>query len=198
MNVTTKTFRVPTLLFFVFLAVISPAHAQNYPRDRYEHEDPPPYEVYAQGSAIGNGAMNGNFTKFLGPAPGFRVGAAVNSAYRLGLVGDFGYYRFSDHTGRASLATLMIGPRVFTPERFRSSWFLQGLVGGARWSVDSVPQKFTHRKLIASLGGGLNIRLTDHLALRPFEMEFVLANTRSQTLDARFSSGFVIRFGERK
>jgi len=183
--------RILVLLAVGLCAIPSVARAQVDSPDK-------PYEFYAQASMIGSDVMNGDSTKFFGLAPGFRMGGAWNTLPHLGLVGDFGYYRFSDHTGRASLATFMAGPRVSTEERFRSSWFLQTLFGGTRWSVDSIPQKFTHRKFAGSIGGGLDIRVTDRVTLRPFEMEFMLINTNNILLDARFSSGFVIRFGRER
>jgi hypothetical protein len=160
------------LVLSVLLVVCVTAQAQ------YGEEKRTPMEIYAQASAVGQGALSSN-----GPSQGFRVGAAWTPLPRYGLVGDFSYYRNAGN----DLTTFMAGPRYSTVERYRTSWFGQALFGGARTSLSS-----GHAGFATAWGGGLDIRLTDRVVFRAFEAEF-LGTIVPAT--ARISSGVVVRLG---
>ncbi len=49
-----------------------------------------------------------------------------------------------------------------------------------------------------SAGGGLDIRVSELIAIRPIQVEYVALHTEGATLNSpRVSAGIVFRFGER-
>lgn len=193
---------IACLAILLFL-VPGNATAQTY------EEEPPPFEIFALASSmktvdvttpvsyqIKNPTLPSAFS-FDSGAPGFRAGFAWNHD-RAALVGDAGFYHYSEHTGSTTMTTFMIGPRVSSNENFRTRFYAQLLGGGYRWQVRSPIADFTHGKFILSAGGGMDIRLTHHLSLRAIELEIMLAGAQNGPLtSSRASSGFVYRFGSK-
>jgi hypothetical protein len=170
-------------------------------------DEPPPFEVYALASAmqtvdatptlvIHNPAPGQNlgFTPS-GSASGSRVGLVWRHA-NLGLIADLGFHKYSDRTGSTTLAPLMLGFRVYSDERFRTSVFGEGLAGAYRWTERSATVNFTTVKGIVAAGGGMDIRLTRSLVFRVGEIQLMIAGARAgPLLTGSVSSGLVFRFG---
>jgi len=85
--------------------------------------------------------------------------------------GEVGLQKKIDDTG---LATFSVGPKItFRSHRF--SPFLEGLVGGHRL----MPEAFHDvTKLGFMFGGGLDVNLSRHVALRLFRADYVYSNYR--------------------
>ena len=96
------------------------------------------------------------------------------------------------------MAPLMVGIRGYSHERFRTSFFGEGLAGAYRWTVNSGTVNFATMKGIVSAGGGMDIRLTHRFVWRVFELQLAIAGARNgPRLTGGPSTGIAYRFGDR-
>jgi len=105
--------------------------------------------------------------------------------------------------------TYLFGPRFTLGKEKRVSVFAQVLAGGVHASAVTVANCTTactplpaQNALAMTGGGGVDIRLTHHIALRPIQAEYMLTRFAAVTSgsstnqnDLRLSSGLVFRFG---
>jgi hypothetical protein len=116
----------------------------------------------------------------------------------IGLLADFGFHRYSDHDGSTSMAPLMAGLRIYSDEHFRTAFYGDFLTGAYHWTMRSNSVNFTHVKGIVSAGGGMDIRLTDRVVFRVFDLEIMIAGAQpGPLLTSRASTGIAYRFGGR-
>lgn len=129
---------------------------------------------------------------------GFASGTRVGFVWRhenLGLIADLGLHKYADRTGATSLAPLMLGLRVYSEERFRTSFFAEGLAGAYRWTERAENANFTSVKGIVGVGGGMDIRLTQKLVFRVGEIQVMIAGAKpGPLLTSSASSGLAFRF----
>jgi len=147
---------------------------------------------------------------------------AINANRYVGFVGDFGAYHdtlFGPNGPPAGgivnsygdVYTYMFGPR-FSLRHDRFTPFAQALFGGLHASnvtinncsgIGCTPLPFEN-SFTFSAGGGLDITLTRHFALRLPQVEYVMTNFKDPTSaagsstrqnDVRLSAGIVFRFG---
>jgi len=191
-----------TLLIGTLLTAGAAAYAQ-------ETVETPKIEVGANytyirdnpGGALGSYNANGgsgyveyNFNKFFG------------------MVADLGGTRAGTDNGFALNTTAFeyrFGPRVnFRHSRFTP--YIQTLVGGERLSNGLNPGAPDPRlagsqnNFAAEIGGGLDITLTSHIAVKPFEVDYLLSqvspsgtNLNYVQNNFRYSAGVVFRFGSK-
>jgi hypothetical protein len=175
---------------------------------QYAEDAPRPFEVYGLASGMKTVDATGTLV-VVNPGPnsplgftpsGLTSGARTGFVWRhekVGLVADLGFHKYSDRTGSTSLAPLMVGLRVYSDERYRTSFFGEGLAGAYRWTVNSGKVHFTTGKGIVLAGGGMDIRLTRRLVWRVFEFQIGLAGARNGPLSTGGPSmGIAYRFGE--
>jgi opacity protein-like surface antigen len=131
-----------------------------------------------------------------------------NVNHLVGLVGDFGGYA-NTRTGINDKAlTYLFGPR-FNWRHSRLNPYVQFLFGGAyAWSGPGNNAN-TQNAFATAAGGGLDYRLTNRIAIKPIQVEYVTTQFDSARLggstktfgdhqnDLRYSAGVVFRFGER-
>jgi outer membrane protein OmpA-like peptidoglycan-associated protein len=149
---------------------------------------------------------------------------AYNVNRRLGLVGDFGAYtnsemRFSGgYTGtvdvdnsNVAVMTYLFGPRLSFWKQDRVSLFAQALFGGVHANEVVLKNCTVNCTLLPSensfamtAGGGLDLRVRPHFAIRLFQAEYLMTRFTNFTTgvsgtqnDIRLSSGIVFRFGGR-
>jgi hypothetical protein len=103
--------------------------------------------------------------------------------------------------------TYLFGPRFTLGKERRVSVFAQVLVGGVHASAVTVANCSctplpAQNALAMTGGGGVDIRLTHHIALRPIQAEYMLtrfaaipSGSNANQNDLRLSSGLVFRFG---
>jgi hypothetical protein len=123
-------------------------------------------------------------------------GASGSVAYNpnrwLGVVGDFGGYHASPGGVSLNTYTYLFGPRVSLRNPSKFSPFAHFLLGGSRLTAGSgggSSNQFAH-----SFGGGVDIGLLPHLALRP-QLDYVGLRNSGQTANCtRLSVGFVVHF----
>jgi outer membrane immunogenic protein len=110
----------------------------------------------------------------------------------LGIVGDFGGYHASPAGVSLNTYTYLFGPRLTLRNPTKFHPFGQALLGGSRITVGSGGP--SSNQFAYSLGGGVDIGLLPHLALRP-QLDYIGLNTTgSRTNSTRLSVGFVVHF----
>jgi outer membrane protein OmpA-like peptidoglycan-associated protein len=135
------------------------------------------------------------------------VGASVTYDFNrwVGMTLDASTLRNSEEVGvdrvdDAALSNLSLGPKI-TFRHARFSPFLEGLVGDHRFMPDAFHDI---QKLGFMAGGGLDIRLTRHIALRPIRADYVFSNYRygpaattppTDIRGVRLQAGLVFTFG---
>jgi opacity protein-like surface antigen len=167
---------------------------------------------------VGEVGANYSFNHFVpgNGAPDFTSqGGSAFFEYNLnrvvGLVSDFGVYRNGSAEALDSRTfTYLFGPR-FNLRLSRFTPFFQTLVGGARLTSDLVPtangSTFQQNSFAMSVGGGLDIALTHHFSIKPFEVDYLMTqlpnvwsgNSLENNVqnNLRYSAGVVFRFGEK-
>ncbi len=130
----------------------------------------------------------------------------------VGLVADLG----ANYVGNAGGVQLqnttfqyLFGPR-FNWRMSRFTPYLQTLVGGQRFSSGLDPSSSTPRlasaqnNFAAAIGGGIDYNLTKHIALKPIQVEYLVAevspfgrNVNFVQNNLRYSAGVVFRFGSK-
>ena len=125
-----------------------------------------------------------------------------------GAVADLGgYHNAADANYNPTTFTYLFGPRL-SIRRSRATPYVQALFGGARqWTSFTDPVtgvSASHDGFAAAFGGGLDIRIKDHILVKPFQVEYLmtqLANPWSTGWYAeqpfRYSGGVVFTFGSK-
>jgi len=122
---------------------------------------------------------------------------AYNFNKWFGVAGDLAGYALTSGTVQPAAMSYLAGPR-FTLRRRKASPFVQTLFGGVL-SNDGITNAGLTSVFGMSAGGGLDFRVSRHVALRPVQAEYLLtkfpdgANNRQNSF--RYSSGVVFRLG---
>jgi hypothetical protein len=153
---------------------------------------------------------------------GGSVSAAFNVNRYLGLVADFGAYtnsqmRFTGaytstvnvNNSNVAVLTYLFGPRLSFRKYDRITPFAQVLFGGVHANQVTLTGCTVNCTLLPAqdsfsmtAGGGLDVRIHRHLAIRIIQAEYLMTRFASYTTgttglqnDMRLSSGIVFRFG---
>src|SRR3984885_719726 len=126
----------------------------------------------------------------------------------IGLVGDFGGY-VNTRTGINDKAlTYLLGPR-FNWRHSRLNPYVQFLFGGAYAWAGPTGNSNTQNAFATVAGGGLDVKWTEHIAIKPIQVEYVMTQFDSAPLggstmsfgghqnDIRYSAGVVFQFGSK-
>ena len=116
---------------------------------------------------------------------------------------DLGAYHFVGfQTGlNSTMYTYMFGPRITFNGARRAVPFAQILLGAGRLNASSTGVKAGENGFVMTVGGGLDVPLHRHFAVRVVQAEYLL--TRFNSVDGspagqsniRISAGVVLRFG---
>ncbi len=124
----------------------------------------------------------------------FSVAENVNSWF--GGVLDFTSHFGTEAWNKVNTQTLTYGP-VFSYRKHPSVVpFVHGLLGAARGSTNylDISKPAVHFVVVA--GGGLDVKLTDRVALRLIQADYVMTRFSSTSQDnIRLSAGITLRFG---
>ncbi len=166
---------------FLFLAVLSSALAARA-------QDAPRGDLSVGYSYLREGFSGGANTH----------GASVSGAAYLndwfGVVGDFGVYHLSQSGTSANTFTFLGGPRLSANRRKGVSPFVQALVGADRLSVSGFGSA---HGFCWSTGGGVDLAVSRHIAIRP-QFDYIgLRFSNGNIHSARASVSIVFRFGGR-
>jgi hypothetical protein len=109
----------------------------------------------------------------------------------LGLVGDFGAYHASPAGVSVNTYTFLFGPRIIMHNPTNITPFVQFLAGDGRLTV---PGFGSSNNFAFSAGGGVDIGVLPHVALRP-QLDYVgLRNSGNTANCTRVSISAVVRF----
>lgn len=115
---------------------------------------------------------------------------AYNPNRWLGIVGDFGGYHASPGGTPLNTYTYLFGPRLTLRNPTRINPFVQALFGGSRLTGGGS----SSNQFAFSVGGGVDLGILPHLALRP-QVDYIGIRNSGQTLNCtRVSVGFVVHF----
>jgi peptidoglycan-associated lipoprotein len=131
---------------------------------------------------------------------------AFNFSRSLGLVGEIASQTASNISSTGTDLTLtsyLAGPRYTWGHAHHLAPFAQALLGGAHASGSLAPGNSglagSANAFAMTAGGGLDIGLTRHIALRAFEVDYYLTRFDNGVNDhqnnLRIAAGVVIRFG---
>jgi opacity protein-like surface antigen len=152
----------------------------------------------------------GNLTSYT--ANGGYSFVEYNLNHVVGLVADLGANYVGNVNGFPvdnTTFTYLFGPR-FNWRASRLTMYAQTLVGGARFSNAYDPESpvpvlgTSENTFAAAIGGGVDYRLTDHLAIKPIQLEYFMTqlpssytNVKEVQNNLRYSAGIVFRIGSK-
>ena len=156
-------------------------------------EETPRVEVfggysYAGGNFHGwNASVTGNVNKWFGVTADFSGYHGVDSG--------------PNFEERQSVHTYMVGPKI-SLRRKRLTAFAYALFGGSRISSRATEfgQQFSASDTGSSiaLGGGLDVKVNDRIAIRAFQIDYLRANLFNEVNNrGRLSFGVVLRLGKK-
>jgi outer membrane protein with beta-barrel domain len=135
----------------------------------------------------GSGGVNQNGTSF---------SIAGNLNHWLGIVGDVGIYHAAPFGVGLNTTTFLVGPRM-SFRYSRVTPFVQVLFGGAHLAAGLNGLSASLTPYTFSAGGGVDVKISSHVALRP-QVDYIAMTSGGQTTkSARASFGIVFRFGAR-
>lgn len=162
----------------------------------------PQFEVAGAYSYIraNSGNLNGAFN-----LNGGSGSLTYNATDRISVIGEFGAYRFSGLPSglTSTMYTYLFGPRISFRRTGRITLFAQGLLGGGRLNASSGGVDAGENSFAMVLGGGADLKLRGHFAIRLVEADYLLtrfekvSGSSATQNNVRFSSGLVFRFGSR-
>jgi len=134
---------------------------------------------------------------------GANISIAGNVNRWLGVVGDFGGYHSSPRVSPSlpfgvslNTYTFLFGPRL-SLRTGKVTPFVQTLFGGAHLTAGAGGFSTGTTPFAISAGGGLDLQISNLIALRP-QVDYIALRSSGQTLNsARASVGLVFRFGGR-
>ena len=154
-------------------------------------QDTPAAEVSASYSFLRFGVSDGVNQN------GGSVSVAGNVNHWLGLVGDVGGYHTTQSGATLNTYTYMVGPRFSMRQSGKVTPFVQVLAGGAHNTAAASGFSASANSFAFSAGGGVDLALSKHIALRP-QFDYIGLRSQGNTLNTlRSSIGIVFRFGGR-
>jgi len=170
------------LFFALALLVAGPARADDYPRA----------ELFT-----GYSYMRADLIADRDNTNGWNLNLAGNFHKNLGLVADFsGHYgKFAGFSHNNHL--FLFGPRV-SARTDKVTPFAQTMIGVSRFrALGESDNNFAW-----ALGGGVDAKLTKHVAVRAFQADYILVRVRQPVIrdnshNFRLSTGLVFRWGGR-
>ena len=109
-----------------------------------------------------------------------------------GIVGDFGVYHATHSGASLNTCTFLFGPRLTLRNPTHINPFVEGLVGGSRLSAGYGGTSAASNQFAFALGGGVDIGMAPHIALRP-QVDYVGLHNSGQTVNCtRVSLGIVL------
>jgi hypothetical protein len=120
----------------------------------------------------------------------------------LGLVADFGGYANTRTGFDDKLMSYMFGPR-FNLRHAKFTPYAQFLFGGAYLFENNAGLSQSKNAFATAAGGGLDWQLTNHIAFKPIQVEYVMTQLATPNgfgnhqNDVRYSAGVVLRVGSK-
>jgi hypothetical protein len=167
--------------------------------------DVPKYEVGLNYSWLHVNSGNYDYQRTGNGSSGY---FEYNLTRSIGLVGDFGGYANTRTGINDKVLTYLFGPR-FNWRHSRLNPYAQFLFGGAYAWAGPTGNSSTQNAFATAAGGGLDVKWTEHIAIKPIQVEYVMTQFDSAHLggstvrfgdhqnDIRYSAGIVFQFGSK-
>jgi len=164
-------------------------------------QETPKVDVFAGYSYFRNNPSTAGASSF--SLNGGSASVAYNANNWLSGVADFGAYHNGNilSTGtNGTLSTYLFGPRVSYRHFGRVTPFGEVLFGVAHAGASIAGTSGSDNAFAMSLGGGFDYKLSQHFAIRPVKVDYLLTRfpetgTSNQTQNnLRVSTGIVLRF----
>jgi opacity protein-like surface antigen len=122
-------------------------------------------------------------------------------------VADLGGYHNTEAANfNPTLFSYLFGPRL-SLRKSRVTPYVQALVGGVRATTNLIDPvsgaSVTENGFAAAFGGGMDVRVSDRVWVKPFQVEYLLTqlpniwSTSDNQHNLRYSAGVVFRFGSK-
>jgi opacity protein-like surface antigen len=127
---------------------------------------------------------------------GWNGSVSINANKFVGVVADFSGHYGSVDSASVHAHSFLFGPKI-TVRREKFTPFLQALFGGTHVNVgDGVGT--SENDFAMAFGGGLDINLSENVAVRPVQAEYLTIKSGSEFLkNFRYSGGIVFKLGKR-
>lgn len=170
------------LMAFVVLGLLSASAAA---------QDAPKAEIFGGYSYL---RLNGG-TNISG---GWHASIAGNFNNYFGLVGEFsGHYKDLGPGTSVKVHTFTFGPRLTHRSTEQIDAFTHVTFGGARTSASALGISASDTAFALTLGGGIDVRVTERVAIRPVQLDYVMTRFGGATQsNLRYSAGIVFRFSK--
>ena len=157
--------------------------------------------AFAQEAPKADASVGYSYLRLGGSGGVNQQGGAISLAGYLnkwfGVAGDFGAYHASPFGLSLNTYTFMAGPRFSANRQGSVSAFAQVLFGGAHLTASAAGFSGGTTPFAISAGGGLDLRVSKHVALRP-QIDYLALRSGGEALNGlRGSFGVVFRFGGR-
>src|SRR5690349_21722964 len=151
-------------------------------------------DLYAQFSGFKTDNLTRTAAHNTELAKGFDLGTAWYPVRNIALVGDIGYHSISDSSSKFSVVTIMAGPRFWSGEHYRLSCYGQMLFGALAGDQNGTGARETGWRPAGALGGGIEVRITKRLVLRPIGVDLMLVGVPKDAVGAgRIGAGILYR-----
>jgi len=183
--------RVVVSLLALFAFAGTSAYAQETPK----------VDIFAGYSYVRDNPSTAGFSSF--SLNGGSGSIAYNATSWLSGVADFGGYHNGNILGTrvdGTLSTYLFGPRVSYRRYNRVTPFAEVLFGVAHASASVAGTTNSANAFALTIGGGLDYKLTNHLAIRPAQVDYLItrfnefATGTQRQNNVRVSTGIVFRF----
>lgn len=164
-------------------------------------QDTPKVDIFAGYSYLRENPSTSGVSSF--SLNGGSASFAYNANNWLSGVADFGGY----HNGNilnsgvdGTLSTYLFGPRISYRHSDRVTPFGEVLFGAAHASASVVGTSGSDNAFAMSLGGGVDVKLTDRFSIRPVKVDYLLTrfnetgNGAQSQNNLRVSTGIVFHF----
>lgn len=121
---------------------------------------------------------------------GWEGSYAYNVSEYFGIAADVSGNYGTVVNSRMNFHSYLIGPQLHIELPRHFSPLIQTLFGESRESYQGI----VTRKFSFSLGGGLDYRASQNIAIRLVQWNFITGNFTQSSAESRFSSGIVFRF----
>ncbi len=138
-------------------------------------QDTPKIDVFAGYSCVRENPSSSGVSSF--SLNGGSASIAYNANNWLSGVADFDGYHNGNILGTGvdgTLSTYLFGPRVSYRRSDRITPFGEVLFGVARVSASVLGTSGSSNTFAMTVGGGLDYKLTDHFAIRPVKVDYLL------------------------
>ena len=133
---------------------------------------------------------------------GFNASVAANLNSWLGVEGDFGGHFGSPSVGPfrvpyvdVNVYSFMGGPKIAYRGSSALTPFAHALIGTTHASAGAFGLDYGRNALSAVVGGGLDVRLSDHVAIRAVQADYFMTRFFDERQNnVRLSGGIVFRF----